>query len=154
MEVLFENSISEEEVQSLDFDLEQLIKDVVLQSLQYENFTTNVEVSISIVNNEEIQELNKNYRNKDYATDVLSFPLLSNFDVNDDNIIALGDIVISLEKAKEQAEEYGHTVKREVGFLTAHSMLHLLGYDHMEEEEAKIMFAKQEEILNQLNLKR
>ncbi len=154
MEVLFESSVNENELKTLDFDIEQLIKDVVLKSLQYENFTTNVEVSISIVDNEEIQELNKNYRNKNYATDVLSFPLLSNFDINDDNIVAIGDIVISLEKAKEQANEYGHSIEREVGFLTAHSMLHLLGYDHMEENEAKIMFEKQEEILNTLNLVR
>ncbi len=154
MEVLFESSVNENELTALDFDVEQLIKDVVLKSLQYENFTTNVEVSISIVSNEEIQELNKNYRNKDYATDVLSFPLLSDFNINDDNIVAIGDIVISLEKAKEQAKEYGHSIKREVGFLTAHSMLHLLGYDHMEENEAKIMFEKQEEILNTLNLVR
>ncbi len=156
MELLFEIEVPEKDISGLDFELESLINKVVMTSLNYEKFTTNVEVSVSIVNNETIKDLNYQYRNKDYVTDVLSFPLIDNFDMkfSEEQIIALGDIVISLDKAKEQAKEYGHSVEREVGFLVAHSMLHLLGYDHMVEDEEKIMFEKQEDILNTINLTR
>lgn len=133
---------------------EEIVKKAVRTSLEYEEFEQRCEISISIVTNEEIQKLNKEFRNIDRATDVLSFPQLTFeeeeiADVNENDEIILGDIIISIEKAKEQAEEYGHSLEREVAFLTVHSMLHLMGYDHMEQEEEKEMFQKQEEILQQ-----
>lgn len=133
---------------------EEIIKKAVRTSLDYEEFGQECEISVSVVTNEEIQKLNKEFRNIDRATDVLSFPQLTFeeeeiADVNENDEIILGDIIISIEKAKEQAEEYGHSLEREIAFLTVHSMLHLMGYDHMEQEEEKEMFQKQEEILQQ-----
>ena len=125
---------------------------ITLDSLKYEGFQEECEISISIVDNEEIHQINKQFRGIDRPTDVLSFPQLTFeegeiMDRNEKGEVVLGDIIISLERAREQAEEYGHSLKREIAFLTAHSMLHLLGYDHMEPEEEKEMFAKQKEIL-------
>ena len=107
------------------------------------------EISILLCHNDYIHTLNKQYRNIDRPTDVLSFALNEGEEDGYDgpDTALLGDIIISLERAREQAEEYGHSLKREIAFLTAHSMLHLLGYDHMEPEEEKEMFAKQKEIL-------
>ena len=125
--------------------------------LKKEGVNCKYQISLLFVDNEEIREINRETRNIDRATDVLSFPLIDfdNEDLpNDGSKIYLGDIIISIERAKEQANEYGHSLDREVGFLTAHSMLHLLGYDHMVPEEEKVMFAKQEEILSNLGLKR
>lgn len=140
-------------------ELEQVIETIVKESLEYEDFDRECEISVSIVDNQEIQEINAQFRNIDRPTDVLSFPQLSfeegeQADVNENNEIILGDIIISFEKAKEQAKEYGHSLKREIAFLTAHSMLHLMGYDHMEPEEEKEMFAKQKEILIQAGIPR
>lgn len=140
-------------------EFEKLFNDVVKESLRYEEFDTECEVSLSIVSNDEIQEINKQFREIDAPTDVLSFPLLTfeegeQADVNENNEIMLGDIIISIDKAKAQAEEYGHGLRRELAFLTAHSMLHLMGYDHMEEEEQKEMFKKQDDILNNLGITR
>ena len=135
----------------------KLIENVISEALKYEGVSDNTEISVTIVDNEEIRKINNKFRNIDRATDVLSFPLIDfdNEDLpNDGSKIYLGDIIISIERAKEQANEYGHSLDREVGFLTAHSMLHLLGYDHMVPEEEKVMFAKQEEILSNLGLKR
>ena len=145
-----------------DFDIseyEKLFNDVVAESLRYEEFDENCEISLSIVDNDEIQAINKQFRNIDSATDVLSFPLLTFeedevCDVNENDEIMLGDIIISIDRAQEQAEEFGHGLKRELAFLTAHSMLHLLGYDHMVEDEEKVMFKKQEDILNNLGIRR
>lgn len=134
-----------------------LIEKTIITSLEYENIKNQCEVSVTIVNNTEIQKLNKRFRNIDKATDVLSFPL-NDFSkeplppVNE--MLYLGDIVISIDRAEEQAKEYGHSLARELGFLTAHSMLHLLGYDHMNPIEEKEMFTKQEEILNLMGLRR
>lgn len=150
MDVLFENNTKEE----VDY---KLIENVISEALKYEGVSDNTEISVTIVDNEEIRKINNKFRNIDRATDVLSFPLIDfdNEDLpNDGSKIYLGDIIISIERAKEQANEYGHSLDREVGFLTAHSMLHLLGYDHMVPEEEKVMFAKQEEILSNLGLKR
>lgn len=140
-------------------EFEKLFNDVVKESLRYEEFDPECEVSLSIVSNDEIQEINKQFREIDAPTDVLSFPLLTfedgeQADVNENNEILLGDIIISIDKAKAQAEEYGHGLRRELAFLTAHSMLHLMGYDHMEEEEQKEMFKKQDDILNNLGITR
>ncbi|MBQ2754526.1 MAG: rRNA maturation RNase YbeY [Clostridia bacterium] len=132
-------------------EFEQLINYTVKASFQYENIPE-ISVSVLICDDEEIHELNRQYRDIDRPTDVLSFPMYDdegNLDPDE-----LGDIVISLERAKLQAEEYGHSIERELAFLTAHSMLHLFGYDHIEEDEQKEMFAKQEEILKKLGLTR
>ena len=150
MDFLFENNTNEE----INY---KLIEKVISEALRYEGVNDNTEVSVTIVDNEEIRKINNKFRNIDRATDVLSFPLID-FDneslPDDGSKIYLGDIIISIERAKEQAKEYGHSIDREIGFLTAHSMLHLLGYDHMVPEEEKEMFAKQEEILNNLGLRR
>jgi len=136
----------------LSQELSEAIEKMIHESLRYEGFEKPCEVSVSIVDNEEIRQINKQFRGIDRATDVLSFPLLTfeedeTLDLNEKDEVLLGDIIISLERAREQADEYGHSLKREVAFLTAHSMLHLLGYDHMEEDEEKEMFSKQREIL-------
>lgn len=153
MKVLFDNST--------DFDFNNnyisLVEKVAKEALRYEGFSDNCEISFSLVDNEEIHEINKKYRGIDRPTDVLSFPLIDfeNEEApNTANTIALGDIIISIDKLKEQSEAYNHSFERELGFLTAHSMLHLLGYDHMTEPEEKVMFKKQEEILNNLGLTR
>lgn len=124
---------------------------------------TDFEVSILITDNEGIYAINKEYREIDAPTDVLSFPILE-FDEDgvmieesgdyDGDMLLLGDIVLSLERAKEQAEEYGHTLEREVGFLTVHSTLHLLGFDHMEEPYTSVMRAREKEIMDILELHR
>lgn len=126
--------------------------------LELEKFEGSAEVSVRFVNNEQIKELNSQYRNIDKETDVLSFPLGENgvYDVNmDTGAKMLGDIVISMEKAFEQAELYNHPLQREIGFLTVHSMLHLLGYDHENGGlEAVHMREKEETVLTQIGWKR
>jgi len=140
-------------------ELEKVMETIALDSLRYEGFDENCEISISIVDNTEIQQINKQFRNIDRPTDVLSFPMLTFteneiIEKNENGEIVLGDIIISLERAEEQAKEYGHSLKREIAFLTAHSMLHLLGYDHMEPKEEKEMFTKQKEILEAAGISR
>lgn len=126
--------------------------------LQLEHFDGSAEISVRFVDNEQIKELNARHRNIDSATDVLSFPLGENgvYDKNPEtNAYMLGDIVISIQRAMEQADEYGHSLEREIGFLTVHSMLHLLGYDHVDGGlEAVRMREKEETVLTQLGLKR
>ena len=126
--------------------------------LELEHFEGSAEVSVRFVDNEQIRELNKAYRNIDRETDVLSFPLGENgvYDVDENNgCKMLGDIVISMERAQEQATLYGHPLQREVAFLTVHSMLHLLGYDHENGGlEAMRMREKEEAVLTQLGLPR
>ncbi|NCC08014.1 MAG: rRNA maturation RNase YbeY [Clostridia bacterium] len=126
--------------------------------LEYENFEEPAEISVTFVDNEEIAQLNGQYRNKPQPTDVLSFPLGEDgkYDRNEETgALLLGDIVISLEKAMEQANMYGHTLQREVAFLTVHSMFHLLGYDHENGGiEAVHMREKEEAALIQLGLPR
>lgn len=126
--------------------------------LKEEHFPDNAEVSVSFVDNEAIHRLNAQYRNVDRPTDVLSFPLGENgvYETNYDNgAKLLGDIVISVQKAVEQAEAYNHSLQREIGFLTVHSMLHLLGYDHENGgiEEVR-MREKEEKVLTKIGLKR
>ncbi|WP_317368663.1 rRNA maturation RNase YbeY [uncultured Tyzzerella sp.] len=153
MNILFDNNTGF----IIDENIVSLINKCIEESLNLENFTTNVEISLSIVDNKEIKEINALHRNINKETDVLSFPLLDDFNNIDNNIlhpIPLGDIIISIDKAISQANDYGHSLERELCFLTVHSMLHLLGYDHMTEEEEKIMFKKQDIILNKLNIKR
>ncbi|MBE6729578.1 MAG: rRNA maturation RNase YbeY [Ruminococcaceae bacterium] len=131
-----------------------LIRRACNATLIYENFLEAAEIDVTLVNDEQIRELNKLHRNINSSTDVLSFPLGENgrYDINHETgAYMLGDIVISVEHAFAQAELYGHTIQREIAFLTVHSMLHLLGYDHVNGglEEAT-MFEKQEEILKEL----
>ena len=112
----------------------------------------NLEFNIIIVDNDYIHELNKNYRNIDRPTDVITFALEDYEDGIKLEHRMLGDIYISIDKAISQAEEYGHDLRRELSFLAVHGFLHLLGYDHMEKEEEEIMFSLQEEILNEANI--
>jgi len=130
-------------------ELEETINIVIEKTFAFEEVEPR-NVSVLITDNEEIRSLNLEYRQKDAPTDVLSFPLFDEDGTLDED--ELGDIVISLERAKAQAEEYNHSLKREVAFLTAHSMLHLLGYDHENGEQE--MYVKQEEILNELGITR
>lgn len=115
----------------------------ILEKLKLEKGT---EVSITFTNNEEIHQLNKEYRDIDRPTDVLSFPFYNSFNLP---VKMLGDVIISLEKAESQSEEYGHSFKREISFLIVHGILHLLGYDHHTPEEEKEMFGLQKELLQE-----
>ncbi|MEE0867079.1 MAG: rRNA maturation RNase YbeY, partial [Clostridia bacterium] len=154
--------IIENEQDKIDFttELETVIQQGVSTTLDViGGGDTDFEVSVLITDNEGIHEMNKEYRDVDSPTDVLSFPILE-FDENgvmieesgdyDGDLLLLGDIVISLERAKAQAEEYGHSLLREVGFLTVHSTLHLLGFDHMEEPYTSVMRAREKEILEKM----
>ena len=115
-----------------------------------------MEISLSFVSKDEIHRLNRIYRNVDRHTDVLSFPMVEDFNEieEDDEEILLGDVVICREQAREQAKEYGHSEERELTYLFVHSVLHLLGYDHMEDEEKKEMRAREEEVMTQLGIGR
>lgn len=159
-EIILENN---QDKLAIEDDIRETIERVILKTLEVENCKFDAQVSVTIVDLEEIRRINRDMRNIDSETDVLSFPMLE-FDENrnmieddydlDDGKLLLGDIVICAERAKSQAEEYGHSFLREMAFLTVHSMLHLLGYDHMEDEEEKEMFSRQEDILNILGIKR
>lgn len=133
-----------------------LIRKACNATLNYEGFTDNAEVDVSIVNDDMIKEMNRDFRNIDSSTDVLSFPLgeNGNYDKNPEtNALMLGDIVISIDHALHQADLYGHSVEREIAFLTVHSMLHLLGYDHVNGGlQQRIMRDKEEAILEALGL--
>ena len=159
--------IIENEQNKIEFTdkLQELMQLVCDEALRYEECDFDAQISITLTDNDEIQVINSEHRGIDKPTDVLSFPMLefdedgqiidNEFENDENGAIMLGDIVISLERAKEQSEEYGHSLDREIAFLCAHSMLHLLGYDHVNsEEEEKIMFTKQEEILNNLGITR
>ena len=139
-------------------DLRTNIRKCCEEALAEEQIEEDAEVSVTVVDNTEIRELNREHRNKDSVTDVLSFPMGENgeFDINPDTgRIMLGDIVISAPKAEEQAKEYGHSLMRELCFLAAHSVFHLLGYDHeVSAEEEKIMFDKQGRVLEKLGITR
>lgn len=137
--------------------LRPLIRKCCAAVLKKEGIEDSCEISVTIVDNETIKELNSQTRGIDRETDVLSFPLGENgeYEVNyATNALLLGDIVISLPKALEQAQEYGHSTEREIAFLTVHSMLHLLGYDHIEEDDRVVMRAREEEILNYMGITR
>lgn len=164
MTLLFENESSLD----FDFNAEELAKEVINQAIEMEDFPFEAQVSLTLVDEETIKEINKDTRNIDKVTDVLSFPMLEldspsdfskveeddgNFDYETGEAL-LGDIVICVQKVMAQAVEFGHNQKREYAFLIAHSMLHLFGYDHMTEEEEKVMFSRQEEILSSLGITR
>ena len=127
--------------------------EIIDYTLEHEK-VTNAVFSIIFVNDDEIHNMNKEYRGVDRVTDVISFALEDNEDIVYNEIRVLGDIFICIPQMKRQAQEYGHSEKRELAFLTVHGMLHLLGYDHMNEVDEKVMFALQELILDDKNIKR
>ncbi len=151
-------------------ELETVIKDVIEYTLREEKLFIDNEVSVIFIDNEEIKEINLKQRGIDKITDVLSFPMLNypdnkvfkdvyvnyEFDQSDlyDDKLVIGDVALSLEKSKQQSEEFGHSFNRECAYLTVHSILHLLGYDHMEEAQKNIMRKREEEILNNFNISR
>jgi probable rRNA maturation factor len=167
MAVFIENET--EEVNPFDFDYEKLIRDVIDAAVKYEKCPYEPEVSVLITGSGEIHDLNRQYRNVDSETDVLSFPAIEYgkpadfsfikkgsadyFDMENGALI-LGDIVLCLERVRKQAGEYGHSQKRELGFLVAHSMLHLFGYDHIDDAERAVMERRQDEILNGIGITR
>lgn len=135
--------------------LRLLVRRCCTAVLQMENFKGSAEVSVSFVNNAQIKELNAQYRNKDIETDVLSFVMSEDGKYDLDPVTGaqiLGDVVISMEKAVEQADIYGHSLQREVGYLTCHSVLHLLGYDHEDNMERVRMREKEEAVMDMLGL--
>lgn len=151
---------NEQKIVKIPLSLRNLINRVVKATLENENFKKDAEVSVSFVNNETIHKLNLEYRGKDKPTDVLSFPMTDGDEEKDDidlstGAVMLGDIIISAEKAMEQANEYGHGIEREICFLAVHSTLHLLGYDHeTSEDDEKYMNQTQEAILQKIGLTR
>ena len=151
------------------FDVEEIVEKVALAVLDAEQCPYEVELNVLLTDNAGIHEYNRQYRQIDRETDVLSFPNVDfaepgDFEIDEDREadyfdpdsgeLILGDIIISVDKVAEQAESYGHSLKREFAFLVAHSMLHLSGYDHMKPEEAAVMEAKQEQILSGLGITR
>ena len=155
LKIYFENN---QQKHSIHYRLKMLIRHTILETLDYEGMENDAEVSVTFVDDEGIRELNKRFRNMDKPTDVLSFPLLdyegeSEEPFFDELCHNLGDIVISLERAMAQANEFGHSFEREVAFLTAHSMLHLLGYDHeLSDEDDADMRKRQNDIMERLGL--
>lgn len=136
-----------------------LVEKLLQHAAKVENIEEGSEVSITFVTNEAIHEINREYRDKDQPTDVISFALEEMGEgeikiIGEDIPRVLGDIIISTDRTREQAEEYGHSFERELGFLAVHGFLHLLGYDHMTEEDEKEMFGKQDEILGSFGLSR
>jgi len=148
--------LNHQEVLNIDDKLNQILEDLIEMTLKEEDLDYEGEVSIMFVDDEEIHELNKTHRDKDSSTDVLSFPQYES--LKDEEIIEpyiiFGDVVISTETAIRQAESYGHSLMREIGFLVVHSMFHLFGYDHDTEEHTKEMRAKEESVLSAYNLTR
>ncbi len=150
------NIYDKQKAHKLPTGIRLLVRQACKATLVYENFSETAEVDVTFVDDEQIRALNFQHRNIDDSTDVLSFPLGENneYDINPEtNALLLGDIVISTEHAYYQADLYGHTIRREIAFLTVHSMLHLLGYDHVNGGiEEMQMREKEEEILKELGL--
>lgn len=144
----------------IEKDIVEDIENVIERSLESEGIHNDCQLSLTFTDNEEIRLLNSKYRKIDKATDVLSFPLYTKNELEEikkigpDVQMILGDIVVSVEKAREQAIEYNHSFKRELCFLICHSMFHLMGYDHMNEDEAKVMREKEKNVLEKLNIYR
>ncbi|MBQ8993981.1 MAG: rRNA maturation RNase YbeY [Turicibacter sp.] len=155
VDIQFYNQTSE----SID-TYEAMIETVVNETIKQENLTNEMlECSFIFVDNERIREINANYRQKDAITDVITFAIEDEMpgEIKIQGIPMprmLGDVFISLPRTREQAERYGHSFERELSFLAVHGCLHLLGYDHLEPEEEKVMFGKQEDILNALGIRR
>lgn len=152
MKIILDNRQDDKEISEV---LLKKIEKVIVACLEHEDYSDDYEVSLSFVKNDEIKDLNRDFRNIDKVTDVLSFPMLSDedFDIEYEEY-SLGDIVISVDRAEQQAIEYGHSFEREICFLVCHSMFHLLGYDHMQEDEAEEMHAKENYVLDSLGITR
>lgn len=158
VEFILENETDEEISEQQINELNR----VCCEIMKNEECNFDAEISFTFTDNEGIREINRDYRNIDRPTDVLSFPMLEFGDdetdveyETEDGLVLLGDIVISIERAKEQAQEFGHSLRRELAFLTAHSMLHLLGYDHVDDPVGeKMMIEKQDIALNALGITR
>ncbi|MBQ5431786.1 MAG: rRNA maturation RNase YbeY [Lachnospiraceae bacterium] len=164
MTLILEHEVTE----GLDFDYEQVAKDVIEASLTNEAFPYEVQVSLTLTGMEEIHAINRQFRQIDRPTDVLSFPMIDypapgDFSLLDEDLsvfdpesgeAVLGDIVLNIPQVLIQAKEYGHSVLREYAFLIAHSMLHLMGYDHMEQEEREQMEEHQRQIMDRLSITR
>lgn len=159
--VIIEN---EQDKKNVDTETLKLLEDTVILSLELGSFDTGCEICITLVDDDRICEINRQFRKVNSSTDVLSFPMVHMYEGRiisgegdydmDQGILLLGDIVISLEKAEKQAEEYGHSFERELAFLTSHGCLHLMGYDHENDEQEMKMLARQEMVLNKMGLKR
>lgn len=147
VEVLFDNRQDFMEVKEENM---KAIEKAIKTTIEVEQAEGDFEVSVSLVTNKEIRELNKNYRNVDCETDVLSFPMDDEEDP--EGVIMLGDVILSTEKIIEQAEYFGHSLEREMIYLTVHSMLHLLGYDHMNDDEKEKMREMEKEVMKELQL--
>lgn len=169
MEITMSLNLEQEVTVTFDFDYERLAEEVIAFTIAHEDFPYEAEVNLTLTDNAGIREINKTYRKIDAPTDVLSFPMLSYEQAGDftkleedyeDNFnpdtgeILLGDIIISVERVKEQAASYGHSERREYAFLIVHSMLHLFGYDHMTPEDAAVMEPKQKQILEEMHISR
>lgn len=147
---------------SLDNASEKLIGDVISKTLEYENIDKPCNISVAVVDEDEIRELNLEHRGIDRVTDVLSFPVVNLIDGSfEDNPgdywedkLLLGDVVICAKRAREQSEDFGHSYERELGYLCCHSILHLIGYDHEDDAEREIMRQKEEAVMELLKLKR
>ena len=161
MRIIIENQQNKLEINESIYDL---IKKSVEVSLKLEEFDTLSEINILLVDNVRIRDINEEHRSVDKETDVLSFPMLDvvngkvesnpwDYDL-ESNMLLLGDIVVSLEMVKKQSEQYGHSFERELAFLITHGVFHLLGYDHIDEEQESVMIGKQEEVLDMMGLKR
>ena len=161
-------TIEEEQESGFDFEYKVLAEEVIEAAIEWEKFPYEAEVNLFLVSLDEIHEINREHRQIDRPTDVLSFPMIqyenpgdfSKVEEDGDNFnpdtgeALLGDIILCVEKVKEQATSYGHSQKREFAFLILHSMLHLFGYDHMSTEEASVMEQKQRDILEHMGILR
>lgn len=148
-----------DQTKSVPSDYVDLLQRLLVFTAKKEEIANEAEVSVTFVSNQEIKEINRNYRQQDRPTDVISFAMQEKVTdeveiIGEDLPLVLGDIVISVDKAKEQAEEYGHSLERELSFLSVHGFLHLLGYDHMNKEDETEMFRKQDDILDEFGIER
>ncbi|MBF1050802.1 MAG: rRNA maturation RNase YbeY [Peptostreptococcaceae bacterium] len=153
-------SSNEQEKYEISEELMKKIESVIKECENEEEIFFDNEISITFTDNENIRQINNDYRQKDVETDVLSFPIYEKYELDEekniesDFIRPLGDIVISMEKADEQSKDFGHSFEREVCYLVCHSMFHLMGYDHIQEDEKKIMREKEEKVMDKLNITR
>lgn len=148
MNLLFDDRQEDIEITS---EIINIVKKSIEEVLKEEDISDNVQVSISFVGDEEIQSLNRDFRGVDKSTDVLSFPMDDEFQIEE---TMLGDVIINTKRVIEQANEFGHSNTRELSYLTVHSILHLLGYDHIEEEDKLIMRSKEKTIMKSLEIYR
>ena len=152
----------EEYESDIDSALQKTLSDIIVYAMKTEHFTGDYEVSLSVVSADQIRELNANFRQIDRITDVLSFPMYEREELDEieekkeyeDYEVNIGDIVRCYDRAVEQAKEYGHSLKREICYLVTHSIFHLLGYDHMEEEEKQMMRTREEQVLSHFHILR